>query len=344
MAPKQQGRKGGKGRGKGKSGARKPQRQVEKKARSDFVAPVDFKVNENKRYNGQCVYFNRRGGFGFIQPNDDGVVPNNKVMVYWKEIKSDDRWPFLHKGLEVEFGLTRYEKANGKGAYIKAKSVSGPKGSKINLQDVVESKMEYVHSKVTRFTGVCKFYNVARGAGVVTLDDGYAGVDDVPSDLRIVRNEIQSGEEAPTLRNGLKVEFGIQKNAAGKYSCYNLSMPGGHNVSRVEVEERKNAGSSSFNGEIIFFDFRKSFGYIKPENISKLPANIKKSLDEGVESQKARLNKKGLDKKAAKVEPLIYFRKGDVSSSGRVSRGNQCSFKLYLDNRGCGACDVNVKA
>jgi len=316
---------------------------TKKKPTTSNVHPSDTKVDEKTRFKGECVHFNKQGGFGFIKPDKAGIVPDDKVMVFWKEINSDDRWPMLYKGLQVEFGLAKYQKASGKGCVIKAKEVSLPGKKKIKIQDELEGKKEYIHSKQTRFTGVVKWYDVGKGFGFVTLDKGYAGVEQVSDDIRVVRAEIQSGNEAPALRKDLKVEFGIQKNLKGNYSCYSLTMPGGNEVKRNDVEERKNEGSSSFSGEVSFFNFRNGWGYIKPESVGKLPPKVKKSLEEGTEKAEKRYNKKGLTKKADKVESLIYFRRGDISSDNHnPKRGAKVNFKCYTDIRGAGARDIKV--
>lgn len=309
------------------------------------LAPVDFKVDEKKTYPGTCVYFNKRSGYGFIKPDADGVAPEDKIMVYWREIQSDDRWPFMHKDLKVQFQMTKFVPKSGDGCIIKAVNVCAPGGKKINLQDDLEDKFEYVHSRATRFTGVVKFYSIPKGFGYITLDNGYAGVEDVPTDLLVVRNEIASGNSAPSLRKELKVEFGIKKNAKGEYSCYNVSLPGGEDVERTAVEERKLAGNSTFSGQISFYNAKGRYGYIKPENTGKFPANAKKALEDSAASAKSKLAKKGKDQKAEKqVESLLYFRRGDLESSEgqKIWRGVNCTFKLYVDNRGAGAHEIKL--
>ena len=37
----------------------------------------------------------------FLEPTHAGTVPTNKVFVHWKQLTSDDRFPFLVKGLEA---------------------------------------------------------------------------------------------------------------------------------------------------------------------------------------------------------------------------------------------------
>jgi len=326
--------------GKKPAAKAKPQ----KKSRSEFVAPADFAVDETARNTGKVVYYNKSAGFGFIKPDVDGLVPDDKVMVHWREISSSDAWPFLYKGLEVEFGLAKYMKRDESGCYIKGKEVTMPGRAKVALQDELEDKREYVHSKQTRFTGHVKFYNAARGFGYVVMEDGYANVDHVPKELRVARHEIRSGDEAPLLAQELKVEFGIVKNLKENWACYNLTLPGGEAVSRNVVEQRKTQGSASFTGTVQFFDRSKGFGYIKPDGEDKFPAAVDAALEQSQEKAKSKLEKKGKDKKASGMDALLFFRRGDVVSEGLVARGGKAEFKLYLDNRGAGACDVKIAA
>jgi cold shock CspA family protein len=308
------------------------------------LQPADTKVDEAQRFKGTCEYFNKSCGYGFIKPEKAGVAPDDRVMVHWRAIDSADSWPFLYKGLEVEFNLQKFVKANGSGCYIKAREVTLPGKQKVSLQDEIDQKREYVHSQATRFTGAVKFYDLKKGFGYVTMEDGYANVEEVPKELRVARHEIRSGDEAPILAPELMVEFGIVKNLKGAWACYNVTLPGGELVARNVVEQRKPQGAATFDGEVQFFDRSKGFGYIKPDSTAKFPADVKKSIEEAKTKAKSRLEGKGKDKKAAALDDaLIFFRRGDVTTEGLIKRGNKATFGLYMDNRGAGALEVKVK-
>lgn len=326
----------GKGRGKGKG----DRRQSWTKREKPQPAPANTKVNETKRHAGQCVYFSRRNGFGFIKPTQDGLVPDDKLMVVWDEIQSGDSWPFLYKGLDVEFKVTKTMTNDGTGCWLKAVNVSLPGNKKVNLQHAAENEKEYVHSKTTRFSGVVKWYSSARGNGIVTLDDGFAGVEGVPKNLRVVRNEINAGGEGPFLVPDLKVEFGIQKNKSGFYTCYNLSQPGGKIVKRTDVEERKVAGGGPYNGVVNFYNWRSGYGYIKPDNLGKLPGNVKTAVDKSLKDAKERSPRR--NSKTDAPQALIWFRRQDITSGNGANKDDKVNFKTYVDNRGAGACDVKI--
>merc|ERR1719159_63513 len=116
-------------------------------------------------------------------------------MVYWKAIQTDDRWPSLYKGYKCECSLKKQKK--GRETTIAAKDVTAPGGENVAIQDENEDKKEYVGDKNMRFLGNVKFYDFQKGFGYVKLQEGYAIDEDVPKELRVVRAEINAGDDAP---------------------------------------------------------------------------------------------------------------------------------------------------
>merc|ERR1719453_481467 len=102
-----------------------------------------------ERRSGQVVYYDKKRGFGFIQLDQSGVVPEDKIMVLWNEISSDDRWPFLYKTLQVEFQLKKVHKTGV--TTIQAKEVTAPGGEKLALQEEIDAKKEFVGDRNMRF-------------------------------------------------------------------------------------------------------------------------------------------------------------------------------------------------
>jgi len=64
--------------------------------------PTVDDVDSNARHRG---YNDRWWGHGFLEPTDVGLVLSTKVFVHCKQLTSDDCFPFLVKGLEVEFSF-----------------------------------------------------------------------------------------------------------------------------------------------------------------------------------------------------------------------------------------------
>ena len=71
---------------------------------------------------GVVVRFDRRKGFGFIQPKKAG---EKQVFVHWKDIVSDEQWPALKNGTEVQFEVSETDKGTS------ATKVKLPGGKKI---------------------------------------------------------------------------------------------------------------------------------------------------------------------------------------------------------------------
>ncbi len=184
------------------------------------------------------MYYNKGGGFGFLQMSESGIIPDNKVMIHWREIQSDDRWPFLNKEMEVEFNLAKI-KRDGQ-HQMRAKNLTLKGGEKVSLQEDVDEKRVFVGERSLRYLGNVKFYNFNEGWGYVTLQQGYDIDDDVPEDLRIYRSEITPSADgaAPRLQKGMEIEFGPEKDFIFEFS--------------------RNANSAMF-----FYIYDKSFSFFK---------------------------------------------------------------------------------
>lgn len=303
------------------------------KTKKDKVAPADWSVDQNQKYQGTVVFFNKNNGYGFIKPAQSGLVPNDEVIVVWDAIKTDDRWPFLHKNLEVQFQLVKTMKKNGSGCYIKAAEVYRADGSLVNLGAELDSKRQFIHSQSTRFTGIVKFYNMRLGFGFVTLDDGFSGVEHISKEVRVSRQEIVcNSNEVPMLRAEMPVEFGIQVNLHGKSSCYCVTQPGGGEFTRTGIENRETIPGSAHSGVVSFYNLKSGWGYLKPNNIDALPKSVRDAIQADT--------KKAIEKKGKDMESMIYFRRSDCKSSGILRRGDAVNFEVYIDHRGAGAHNV----
>lgn len=316
-----------------KKDATKVKKDIKKDTKSDRCGVVDedLEIDEDERHNGECVFFNRKSGYGFIKLDADGLVADNKVMVHWGALQTEDRWPYLMKGTKVELSL---EKKRDKGAWVlKAKDVCQPGGDKFSLQQEVDEQKDFVGHKDMRFLGNVKFFDWQKGFGYVKLQEGYAVDEDVPNELRVDREEINAGNDCPRLDKEMEIEFGIQKSKKGIYSCYNVTLAGGEEISRVFVEGRE-VLKGSFQGEVHFYSISKRFGYIKPNDAAKLPKELKDLLKKDHEKR----TKKGKDSE----EGALYFRSGDkADGTQRINKGDKVKFSVYKDKLGCGACEVS---
>lgn len=150
---------GGGGKGGGKGGNRPP------------PLPDDFQVDPSIKYTGTVIAYYKFQGYGFIEPDQKGVIPNDKVFVLWKNIVSTDRYPFLSKDMKVQFGIQIVEK-NGE-RDLQAASVSLVGGAPIMVQDEADGKKTFVGGQNLRYTGSLKFFIPKQGYGYIKIDPGY---------------------------------------------------------------------------------------------------------------------------------------------------------------------------
>jgi cold shock CspA family protein len=294
----------------------------------------NFDVDEDMRYSGTCVHYNTAAGYGFVKPDSDSGIPIESVMVYWKNIESDDRWPFLHKGLKVQFSLQKTKK--GKEEQLKCVKVTDENGDNVSLQEDNEEKFDYVGDRSMRFLGNVKFFDFSKGFGYVTLQKGYEIDAKVPTELRVARQQINAGTDAPNLTKGMEVEFGIQISKKGAYQCYRMTLPGGDDIIREVVDNRQPLNNTVLKGTITFWNRDGGFGWIKPT--STLDKASQAALQEDLTKRQAKAKKAG---KEEPKEAAIYFRRGDRANfDTRIGRSTDVTFKLYKDDQGVGACEV----
>jgi len=316
---------GGKG-GKGGKGGRK----------GGAVVKASFEVDGEARYQGKVSMYRKFSGFGFIDIEEKGKVPGDKVFVYWKALDSEDRFPVLQEGLDVEFSLLKYkDRVTGKYS-IRAKNVTAAGGQKIEIQSTVDSeKKTFVGSQEQRFTGTLKFYDPKKNFGYINRDksENTCG-EDVGEQIRVELAEVNAGGMKPLGMKDLQVEFGIWKTPKGAYKAYNMTLPGGDPATKAALEHREFHGTKQLAGTVEVWNFKQMWGFIKPS--SKLPAAVQKKA--------AAMQAAAADKNKKVTEELLYFRRSDVRKGERVAKGDTVNFSSYTDDKGAGACDVHVKA
>jgi cold shock CspA family protein len=321
------------GRGRGAVAKRATKRPVQKAIKKDPRAKKEdntvdagFDVDESERRIGKIDYFDKRRGFGFIAV-EDGVVPENKLMVHWSEITSSDRWPFLTSGMEVEYSIKKVIVRQGKAGLLRACNVSMPGGEAIALQDEVDDKKEHIGGKDARYTGSIKWYHTTQGYGYIALDRKQAGV----TDVKITREEVSGGYAIP-LHQGLQVEFGLMKNKKGTISAFQVTLPGGEILTR-EAGEAREPFDGVFTGEIDWYDFRGAQGWILPDDFESLPAAVQESVTSQAQRRADRTGKETME--------TLHFRRLDmVDHNEKFTKGTAVRFCVYDSAKGAGAFDV----
>jgi len=206
---------GGGGYGGGGKGRNKPQ-----------GIPEDFQVNPATVYTGKVDAYYKFSGYGFIVPNEAGVIPNDKVFVFWKQINTADRYPSLMKEMEVQFTLQVVEKQGVR--TLQAENVALPGGAPVAVQSEADVKKEFVGGQNLRYTGTLKFFLPKQGYGYIKIDPGYQyDKEGVPGEIRVETSEMNCGGGNPEYAEDLKVEFGIWVTTRGAFKGYNVTLPGG---------------------------------------------------------------------------------------------------------------------
>mmetsp|Transcript_109010 Transcript_109010/g.348015 ORF Transcript_109010/g.348015 Transcript_109010/m.348015 type:complete len:244 (-) Transcript_109010:156-887(-) len=209
---------GGGGKGGGGKGYRTPQ--------APEALPDDYVATPGVTYTGTVMAYYKFQGYGFITPDQAGVIPNDKVFVFWKNINSTDRYPALLKDAKVQFTIAEVEKQGVK--TLQAENVCEVGGGAITIQDETDAKKVFVGGQNLRYTGTLKFFLPKQGYGYIKIDPGYQyDKEGVPEEIRAEAAEMNCGGQNPGYAEDLKVEFGIWVTTKGAFKAYNVTLPGG---------------------------------------------------------------------------------------------------------------------
>jgi cold shock CspA family protein len=190
------------------------------------TVPDDFALDTAKVYTGTVSAYWKLNGYGFIELDEKGVIPGDKVFCFWQSINSSDRFPFLVKESKVQCTLEKEQKRGA--TTIKACNVSQVGGAPIAIQDESDGKKKFVGGQHLRYTGTLKFFIPKRGYGYVAIDDGFKyDVEGVPKEIRVEHSEVNCGGKNPGYMKEIQVEFGIWQTQKGAFKAYNMTAPGG---------------------------------------------------------------------------------------------------------------------
>jgi len=289
----------------------------------------DFPIDKDKRYTGTVMNYFKFQGYGFIKPADPELVPGGQLYVGWNNIQTEDRFPFLMKDMEVEFGLMKWkDHANDGATKLRAKTVTLPGGGTIAVQAQEDSKRDFMGGQLARFSGSLKFYNPSRNFGYVALDENLCQDRelDLPRDVCVEEDEVNCGGKRPKWMDNLDVEFGLFKNSEGKIMAHNMTLPGGKPITVGTLVNREEFGDTVYYGKISFLHWRDSWGLIALEALSTAPAAVREKVQQVANDKKQ--------------EPSLYFAGTDVANGTWPKMGMRVAFRLYMDSKGPGAMDV----
>ncbi|CAK0845650.1 unnamed protein product [Prorocentrum cordatum] len=188
--------------------------------------PEDFALDPGRVLSGTVLTYYSFNGYGFLTPDEKGLVPDDKVFVHWKNLRSTDRYPGLVKDMQVEFTVSKVEK-NGV-MTLAAENVTAPGGASITIQESLDTKKEFVGGRDLRYTGTLKFFAPQRGFGYIKIDPGFQyDREGVPEEIRVETQEMNCGGGNPGRYENLQIEFGIWVTKRGVFKGYNVCLPGG---------------------------------------------------------------------------------------------------------------------
>jgi len=295
--------------------------------------PATFEIDKDVRYTGTVSGFWKFKGYGFIDLDQKGVVPGDKVFVFWKSVQSDDRFPCLVKGQDVEFSLRKW-KDNGQ-TTLRATQVSMVGGATVQIQDEIDAhKKNFVGGQHLRYTGTLKFFNPRTGFGYISIDPGHMLDEEVSSkDLRVETAEVNAGGKQPPAFKDLPVEFGIWQTQKGAYKAYNMTLPGGLPVTQEALENRTPLAGKTYQGQVELWYWKQGHGFIVPAPGTMFPPQVQAKLKKA--SQMAKQSGKTVQN-----ERMLYFRKADCQEGFKPDKGASVTFQVYMDDKGVGAFEV----
>jgi len=304
-------------------------------------------MSSDGKVKGVVKSFFRGRGFGFIKPDEGG----DEVFVHWDDLITDDHWPFVERGTEVEF-----LKVKNDDKYA-AKEVTLANGEKIPV--FTKPYEDRVVNEDETFTGSVKFFDGWKGFGFVKSDEEISWEDTSTSGEGLFFSRdalIATGAGKGMMlrvKDGLRVSFKVYKDSKGLGACEIQN----EDETPLECEPRKEKSGGKKRK-------RQSDGKKKSKTAKKekTKAKTKEELIEEREIEEDENVYTGIVKyykpekdfgfitiseeitfKDVTVKDKIYVMKEDIicySDEVGLTPESEVMFKVYKDSRGLGACEV----
>lgn len=299
-------------------------------------------MSTESKVKGTVIRFFRGRGFGFIKPEEG----EKEVFVHWEDLVTDDHWPFVEKGTEVEFLIV--EEEEGKPA---AKEVTLADGEKIPMFTKPYEDRE-VNEEET-FKGAVKFFDGRKGFGFLQPDEEITWNDAASGEgLFFSRDALLATNTGKGMvlrvNNGLRVSFKVYKDTKGLGACEvqnedetplscepRKENQGGSRKRKRRGGDRKKSAKKAktkeelieereiddeeniFTGTVKYYNSGKEFGFITiAEEITFKDKTVK--------------------------EKIFVMKEDIVCSTDEVglTADSEVMFKIYKDSKGLGACEV----
>jgi len=290
-----------------------------------------------EKVKGTVMRFFRGRGFGFIKPEE-----GKEVFVHWDDLITDDHWPFVERGTEVEFLIVEEE---GKPA---AKEVTLANGEKIPIFTKPYEDRE-VNEEET-FKGAVEFFDGRKGFGFVKPDEEITWTDTASGEgLFFSRDALLATNTGKNMilrvKNGLRVSFKVYKDKKGLGACQVQNedeTPLSCEPRKEGSRKRKRRGDGNkksakkaktkeeliaereidddeniYTGTVKYYNSDKEFGFITINEEIKFKDTMVK-------------------------EKIFVMREDIVCSTDEVglTADSEVMFKIYKDSKGLGASEV----
>jgi len=297
---------------------------------------------------GTVVRFFRGRGFGFIKPEEGG----KEVFVHWDDLITDDHWPYLERGTEVEFLMEKDEDKHA------AKEVTLANGKKIPV--FTKPYEDRIVNEDETFTGSIKFFDGRKGFGFVIPDEDISW-ENTSSDgegLFFFKDAlIATGAGKGMMlrvRDGLRVSFKVYKDNKGLGACKVQN----EDETPLECEPRKQNQSTGKKRKRKNEKSRKSKKAKKEKTIAKTKEELieEREIDECERNFTGTVKYYKPDKefgfitiseeitfKDLTAKEKIYVMKEDIicnSDEIGLTPESEVMFRIYKDSKGLGACEV----
>ena len=97
------------------------------------------------------------------------------------------------------------------------------------------------------------------------------------------------------------------------------------------ASENREVLGGTYTGSVSMYNMKFGWGFISPDNTEELPEQAQVKIMEA-NSQAEAGGKSG--------QNLLYFRKPDITEGSEVEKDKLCTFSVYVDDKGAGACEV----
>jgi len=292
---------------------------------------------------GTVMRYFRSRGFGFIKPEEG----EKEVFVHWEDLVTDDHWPFVEKGTDVEFLIV--EEEEGKPA---AKEVTLANGEKIPMFTKPYEDRE-VNEEET-FMGAVKFFDGRKGFGFLQPDEEITWNDTTSGEgLFFSRDALlaTNAGKGMVLRvsNGLRVSFKVYKDTKGLGACEVQN----EDETPLSCEPRKENQGGSRKRKRRGRDGNKKSAKkakTKEELIAEREIDDEENMYTGTVKHYNSDKEFGFITIAEEItfkdstakEKIFVMKEDIVCSTDEVglTADSEVMFKIYKDSKGLGACEV----